>query len=92
MTEHNRIESDKLNDSAKWVIRQLLLEIETQNTEIEKWRNESEIRTTNANAAMKEAEVYRGIAKEKSKRLEALKQTGDECEDIKHLIDSHRAS
>ena len=66
--------------------------VKTQNTEIEKWKTESEIRTTNAKAAMKEANVYLGIAKEKSKRLETLKQTGDECEDIKYLIDSYRAS
>ena len=35
MSEHNRKESAKLADGAKWVIRQLLLEVETRNTEIE---------------------------------------------------------
>ncbi|MFQ5823581.1 MAG: hypothetical protein ACE5JB_05955 [bacterium] len=35
MTEHNRNESAKLSDGAKWVIRQLLLEVESRNTKIE---------------------------------------------------------
>ena len=35
MSDHNRIESAKLADGAKWVIRQLLLEVESRNTEIE---------------------------------------------------------
>jgi hypothetical protein len=35
MTEHNREESAKLAQGAKWVIRQLLLEVESRQTEIE---------------------------------------------------------
>ena len=35
MTEHNRNETAKLARGAKWVIRQLLLEVETRDTEIE---------------------------------------------------------
>ncbi|MDZ7331659.1 MAG: hypothetical protein ONB13_01220 [candidate division KSB1 bacterium] len=35
MTEHNRKETAKLARAAKWVIRQLLLEIESRNTQIE---------------------------------------------------------
>lgn len=35
MTEHNREETAKLARGAKWVIRQLLLEVETRQTEIE---------------------------------------------------------
>jgi hypothetical protein len=35
MGEHNLNESSKLSDGAKWVIRQLLLELESRNTEIE---------------------------------------------------------
>lgn len=35
MTEHNKKETAKLARGAKWVIRQLLLEIETRDTEIE---------------------------------------------------------
>jgi len=35
MTEHNQNETAKLADGAKWVIRQLLLEIESRSTEIE---------------------------------------------------------
>ena len=35
MTEHNRNESKKLARGAKWVIRQLLLELESRQTEIE---------------------------------------------------------
>jgi len=35
MTEHNREETDKLAQGAKWVIRQLLLEVESRQTEIE---------------------------------------------------------
>ena len=35
MTEHNRKETAKLARGAKWVIRQLLLEVETRNTQIE---------------------------------------------------------
>jgi hypothetical protein len=35
MTEHNRKETAKLASGAKWVIRQLLLEVETRDTEIE---------------------------------------------------------
>ena len=35
MTEHNREESAKLAQGAKWVIRQLLLELESRQTEIE---------------------------------------------------------
>jgi hypothetical protein len=35
MSEHNRQETAKLADGAKWVIRQLLLEVETRGTEIE---------------------------------------------------------
>ena len=35
MSEHNRQESAKLADGAKWVIRQLLLEVESRGTEIE---------------------------------------------------------
>ena len=35
MTEHNRTESAKLKSGAKWVIRQLILEVESRNTEIE---------------------------------------------------------
>ena len=35
MTEHNRTETAKLASGAKWVIRQLLLEVETRDTEIE---------------------------------------------------------
>ena len=35
MNEHNRNQSNKLVRSAKWVIRQLLLEIESRQTEIE---------------------------------------------------------
>jgi hypothetical protein len=35
MTEHNKIESGKLARGAKWVIRQLLFEIEARRTEIE---------------------------------------------------------
>lgn len=34
MTDHNRNESGKLARGAKWVIRQLLLELESRNTEI----------------------------------------------------------
>ena len=35
MNEHNRTETAKLASGAKWVIRQLLLEVETRDTEIE---------------------------------------------------------
>lgn len=35
MSEHNRTETAKLARGAKWVIRQLLLEVETRQTEIE---------------------------------------------------------
>ncbi|KAA0228792.1 hypothetical protein EDS67_12915 [candidate division KSB1 bacterium] len=35
MSEHNRTEAAKLARGAKWVIRQLLLEVETRQTEIE---------------------------------------------------------
>jgi len=35
MTEHNREETAKLAQGAKWVIRQLLLEVESRQTEIE---------------------------------------------------------
>jgi len=35
MTEHNQKETAKLASGAKWVIRQLLLEVETRDTEIE---------------------------------------------------------
>lgn len=42
MNEHNRIESGKLDDGAKWVIRQLLLEVESRNTEIELYDAELE--------------------------------------------------
>jgi hypothetical protein len=35
MNEHNRQESGKLERAAKWVIRQLLLEVESRGTEIE---------------------------------------------------------
>jgi hypothetical protein len=35
MTEHNRKETAKLTSGAKWVIRQLLLEVETRDTEVE---------------------------------------------------------
>lgn len=35
MSEHNRAETAKLARGAKWVIRQLLLEVETRQTEIE---------------------------------------------------------
>lgn len=35
MTDHNREESAKLAQGAKWVIRQLLLEVESRQTEIE---------------------------------------------------------
>jgi hypothetical protein len=35
MSEHNRNETAKLAQGAKWVIRQLLLEIESRGTEIE---------------------------------------------------------
>jgi len=35
MTEHNREESRKLAQGAKWAIRQLLLEVESRQTEIE---------------------------------------------------------
>jgi hypothetical protein len=35
MSEHNRNETAKLARGAKWVIRQLLLEVETRQTEIE---------------------------------------------------------
>lgn len=35
MSEHNRKESGKLARGAKWVIRQLLLEVESRQTEIE---------------------------------------------------------
>ena len=35
MTKHNQKETAKLARGAKWVIRQLLLEIETRDTEIE---------------------------------------------------------
>ena len=35
MSEHNRQESAKLADGAKWVIRHLLLEVESRGTEIE---------------------------------------------------------
>lgn len=35
MTEHNRKETAKLARGAKWVIRQLLVEVETRDTEIE---------------------------------------------------------
>ncbi|MGH7491300.1 MAG: hypothetical protein ACREOO_02770 [bacterium] len=35
MSEHNRQETAKLADGAKWVIRQLLLEVESRGTEIE---------------------------------------------------------
>lgn len=35
MTELNQKETAKLVDGAKWVIRQLLLEVETRNTNIE---------------------------------------------------------
>jgi len=35
MNSHNQIESAKLADGAKWVIRQLLLEIESRDTDIE---------------------------------------------------------
>lgn len=35
MNDHNRQESAKLADGAKWVVRQLLLEIESRSTEIE---------------------------------------------------------
>lgn len=34
MTDHNRSESGKLARGAKWVIRQLLLELENRQTEI----------------------------------------------------------
>jgi hypothetical protein len=42
MTKHNRIESGKLADGAKWVIRQLLLEVESRNTEIELYDAEAD--------------------------------------------------
>ena len=35
MTEHNQKETAKLASGAKWVIRQLLLEVEARDTEIE---------------------------------------------------------
>lgn len=35
MTEHNREQSAQLAQGAKWVIRQLLLEVESRGTEIE---------------------------------------------------------
>ncbi|MFH1943932.1 MAG: hypothetical protein ABIL68_17655 [bacterium] len=35
MEEHNQNESSKLSDGAKWVIRQLLLEVECRNTRID---------------------------------------------------------
>jgi len=35
MNEHNRAETGKLARSAKWVIRQLLLDVESKQTEIE---------------------------------------------------------
>lgn len=35
MTENNKNETGKLARGAKWVIRQLLLELETRNTEVE---------------------------------------------------------
>lgn len=35
MTDHNREETAKLAQGAKWVIRQLLLEVESRQTEIE---------------------------------------------------------
>ncbi len=35
MTEHNREETAKLARGAKWVIRQLILEVESRQTEIE---------------------------------------------------------
>lgn len=35
MTEHNKTETARLARGAKWVIRQLLLELETRDTEIE---------------------------------------------------------
>ncbi len=35
MTEHNRAVSAQLASGAKWVIRQLLLEVETRGTDIE---------------------------------------------------------
>lgn len=35
MTEHNREETAKLAQGAKWVVRQLLLEVESRQVEIE---------------------------------------------------------
>jgi hypothetical protein len=35
MSDHNRDETAKLAQGAKWVIRQLLLEVESRQTEIE---------------------------------------------------------
>lgn len=35
MTEHNREETAKLASGAKWVVRQLLLEVESRQVEIE---------------------------------------------------------
>jgi len=35
MNEHNRDESAKLDDGAKWVIRQLLLETESRGAKVE---------------------------------------------------------
>lgn len=35
MTEHNKNETQKLDDGARWVIRQLLFDTEQRNVEIE---------------------------------------------------------
>ena len=75
MTDHNRNETGKLSRGAKWVIRQLLLEIENRQTEIELYDAEEDgfvvfYRLISGNEAVVEEFAQKLKIKKEDKRLE----------------------
>lgn len=62
-----------------------------QNRAIQAWKEEAEKRARDAKEATKEARKYRSMAAEKRKQLEAVKPSGNECEDLSSLIDTYRS-